>query len=257
MPIDVSDFTIAGFSLDIGDKQRFEDEIQKYTQSCETLPLDAGASLCRVKDKSGAELWIGLRRDKDGNAQIASGNPAFFGKARVGATVEADVSDPQYKPVEATIQVRIGDVPVVFSLADAREAPRFTAGAKLDVDIAAFARTPKLFADEAAYMASQAKGEVKFAAEHFITSGMFLAAQGGMADDASKRPAPYADFSGTVLSAELKHNDLGGLAYWWASVRTLNGTTVDVVMDPRTVDSEPKPGMIVDGRFWLTARIAP
>jgi hypothetical protein len=253
----VSHFTDAGFALDTASEAAFGKTLEALTAGCAIQTLDDADKLCLVKDASGAELRIGLRRGKDGGWEIQTANPAFAGDGRAEVEVAGDASDPDYKLFEVRVSAHFagGEIPIVFELADPREAASFTTGAKLAVDIAAFSYAPEVFADEAAYAKSQAKEKAVFAANYFIPSGSFFESAGGAMPNGSKQPAAYADFAGTVLASELRGNTHGG-KFWHASVKTFAGAIFDVVLDPASLALDPKPGTIVSGRFWLSARVA-
>ncbi len=97
--------------------------------------------------------------------------------------------------------------------------------------------------------------KAKFAPDYFVPSGMFFERVGGAMPDGAGRPIGFADFAGKVLKSELRTNAAGSGKFWWALVQTYGGSTVDVVMDPATVSSDPAVGSIVTGRFWLSARL--
>ena len=254
----LSHFTMVGFDVDISNATAFRISTSKYMQNCETIALDSTDTLCRIKDKSGAELWIGVRREGRDSFSLMSANPALAGTGKASVVIGGDVSDPAEKPFEISISAHFaGDkVPIVFDLADARDAATLKPGTKATVDIAAFSFEPYIFADEAAYAKSQAGAKVRFAPNFFIPSGSFFESAGGTMPKDANNPQAYADFAGTVLQAELRTNAAGGSQYWWASVRTYADATFDVIMDPKTVKTDPKPGSIVSGRFWLSARVA-
>jgi hypothetical protein len=254
----VSHFTDIGFALDTADEAGFGKAMLALMSNCAVQPLDEQDGICLIKDASGAELRIGVKRSSDGQWEIQTANPAFAGEGHAEVEISSDVSDPDYKLFEASISAHFAgqEVPIVFELADPRAAPAFKAGAKVVVDIAAFSYAPEVFTDEAAYYKAQQKEKVPFAANHFVPSGMFLESAGGAMPDGSKRPTPYADFAGKVLKAEMRSNALG-TRFWWAEVSTFGGAVFDVVMDPASIKTDPKPGAIVSGRFWLSARVAP
>lgn len=254
----VSHFSDIGFALDTSDEAGFGKSLAALTGRCALQTLDAQDGMCLIKDASGAELHVGLRRGGGGEWEIQTANPAFSGDGRAEVEIDADVSDAQYKPYEVTISAHFaGDrVPIVFELADPQAAAAFKPGTKVSIDIAAFSTAPEIFADAAAYAKSQAKEKVSFAANYFIPTGMFFESAGGAMPDGSKQPAATADFAGTVLKAELRANALGN-KFWWTPVKTYGGAVFDVVIDPASIETEPKPGAVVSGRFWLSARIAP
>ena len=120
---------------------------------------------------------------------------------------------------------------------------------------------PEFYADSASYYRAQEKSDGKagkpraiFADNFFIPSGMFLESVGGSA--MSEGPAADADFAGMVVKAERRTNSVGGSTFWWVLVRTYNNALIDVVLAPETVPNPIKPGSIISGHFWLSARLA-
>ena len=86
---------------------------------------------------------------------------------------------------------------------------------------------------------------------------MFFKSAGWEMPDGAKRQIGYADFAGKVLKSEHRTNKAGSGRFWWALVQTYDGATIDVVVDPSTIHGDPKPGAIMAGRYWLSARLAP
>jgi hypothetical protein len=250
---------MVGFALDTGDSTIFAQSLQPLIDSCEKVTIDRRNELCIVRDRSGAEIWIALRPQKSVTS-IVTVNPAFSGEGRTPVEIVAIVpsKDKDYSRVEVTISARFAgeETPLVFDLADPRQATALKPHAKVAIDIAAFSFAPVIYDDAAAYYEAQKKPDVKvqFAADFFIPTGMFTTAMGGKADDGG--PTGHADFAGTVLKAERRHNDNGGGDFWWALVKTYAGATIDVVLDGRTVPRDIKVGNIVTGSFWLSAHVS-
>jgi hypothetical protein len=261
MPIALSDFTRVGFSIDTGNATALTQTTAAIMPDCHNVPLSDGLFACVIKDDSGAELRVVLQKTAAGGTQIVTMNPGFVGQGRTEFEIAADVSDPEYKTSEITLTAHFaGDqAPIVFELADPLDAAKVKPGANVAIDIAAFGDDVQIFPDEKTYYASQRpSGHAPvFAANFFVPSGMFLESKGGAMPNDATRPVPRADFAGTVLSAQLKSNNLGKGQFWSAAVRTYDGATFDVVLDPRQVDSPLKPGEIISGRFWLSAHLAP
>lgn len=258
MAIDASHFSMVGFMVDIRDGAGVTQAMRRHMADCAPADLPPPNLVCRVKDPSGGELTIGLTRGEGGQAEFVTLNPGFTGEGRTQVEITADVSAPEWKPFEVTISARFAgeETPLVFDLADPAQAELFKPGAKTAVDIAAFGFQPSLYADEAAFARSQGKAKVRFASNAFVPTGLFAEAQGGTLTK-DGRPTAYADFAGKVLKAELRVNKAGSGRFWWALVETYGGATVDVVMDPRTVHGDLRPGAILAGRFWLSARLVP
>jgi hypothetical protein len=248
-----------GMPFDTANEAAFSRAIERQLPACSPYELDSADAVCLVKDPSGGELRLGFRKGARDGPDLVTANPAFDGEGRAVVEVVRDVSDPQYKPFETRVVARFAgeETPLVFDLADPSQAVLAKPG-KLTVSIAAFGFDPEIFTSEAAFLESQRRRAGKgptFAANFFIPSGMFLESAGGVMPDNAKQPSAYADFAGTVLKSELRANAAGSGKFWWALVRTYADATVDVVMDPNTVRTEPRPGSILTGRFWITAHV--
>jgi hypothetical protein len=247
-----SHFAMVGFPAGEGDEASTGAALMAFAEQCAPVQLKGDNYVCVLRDQSGGELRIGLKKQADGGMEIATFNPAFQGEGRTEVTANLNVSDPQWQPFEVTLQARFGedDVPLIVDLADPTEAGRFTRGAKLSLDITAFADELTLHDSEAAYHAAQKDGEVKFAANHFIPAGMFAAE-----NEANARPTAHALFAGKVLKSELRRNAIGKADYWWLLVETYGGAIVNVVADPGMVKTAPKIGGTVAGAFWMSGRL--
>lgn len=234
---------------------------QRGTMRCEPAPGDVEKRVCVIRDPSGGELWYGLHKRSDGDAEMITLNPAFAGEGRAKLQIDGDVSDPEWKPFEIGLYARFSgdETPIVFELTDPEQVALAKPGAEVTVSLAAFSYAPDVFKTEKDYYAAQRKAGFKypFAASMFIPSGTFFEKVGGAMPDDAKHPVPYADFAGAVLKADLRTNSTGGGKFWAVLARTYEGATIDVVIDPESIKIEPKPGYIVTGRFWLTGRIVP
>ncbi|HYW16442.1 MAG TPA: hypothetical protein VE891_09860 [Allosphingosinicella sp.] len=257
MDSDINHFNQAGFEVQATSAEAMDRSVRPYADRCVPEALAGAELICLVRDPSGAELWIGLRKLGNGELELASLNPAFAGEGRARVEIVGDASDPLWKPFEIAVTARFAgeEVPLVFDLADPRQAAQAKPGKALAVSLAGFSFDARIFKDEKGYYAAQKKNGVKvaFAANHFIPSGMFNAESGGKAD--SDAPTAYADLAGTVLKSEFRSNSIGGGRFWWALVRTHGGHTIDVVLHPSQVKLKPAPGAVVSGRFWLTGRL--
>jgi hypothetical protein len=251
---DVSHFSMAGFPVAIADQQAFARQLEGFANQCDPEPMSEADLICVVRDPSGGEIWIGLRKEAASTA-MATVNPGFGGQGRARMEIVGTAAEEEYKPFEVTVTASLEGVPVVFDLADPRQTKLLKPGSELTLSLAAFSFQPELFKDEMSYYAAQRKRKpaVAFAANYFIPSGTFNPEVGGAAGD--EGPAAYADFAGTVLKSELRTNGAGHGSFWWALVKTYGEMTVDVVLDPTTVKQALKPGMVVTGRFWLSGRV--
>jgi hypothetical protein len=258
---DVTHFSMVGFVYEGEANTGIGQLVQAQIKTCTPKPLGPDDLSCEVRDPSGAELRISLRKHPDGRAELITLNPAFAGESRVKAHIVADNSDPEWAPFEVGRAARFAgeQTPFMFELADPAQAATINPGSDLTLSISAFSYAPELFKDAKSFLDAQRKGgaKVALAPEFFIPSGMMFEKVGGALPDGAKRPTPYADFAGTVLKATLVKNAAGGASFWSVLARTYAGATVDVVIDPATIRVEPRPGYIVTGRFWMSGRIAP
>jgi hypothetical protein len=259
MPVDASHFSMVGFPIEMTGAG-LSRAAQTYLAGCTPSTLDAADVVCLVRDPSGGELSIGLRKGAAG-PELETMNPGFAGEGRTLVEIASDVSDPAERPFEITLAAHFAGepTPLAFDLAEPGDAAKLQPGAKVTIDIAAFTFEPHIYADEATFYREQATAgaKVQLAANYFIPSGMFFKSAGGEMPDGATRPVGYADFAGRVLKSKLRTNQSGSGRFWWALVQTYDSATVDVVMDPSTVHGDPKPGAIISGRFWLSARILP
>lgn len=240
----------------IGLRVRSEEEMYDLANRVGPLaePLEAADGVYfHWADPSGAELWIQVRGD-----EILGLNPHFAGRSRLRARLTARVKTDSPSPLDGTFHAWAdppdgggedsGAYPFVFDAPDARLHDGLQLPATTTVQVAAYAREIEAFDSPEAYAASQG-GEVKFAARSFIPSGLFT--PGGESTDP---PRAQAIFTGEVLEADRRVNQLTGESFVWCLVDTYGGV-YDVVVDPELLPDPPKVGGVVSGSFWLTGRI--
>jgi len=260
MPVDASHFSMVGFPVEMTEAG-LSRASQSYLAGCTPTTLDAADVVCLVRDPSGGELRLGMRKGASGQADLMTMNPGFTGQGRAQVEIASDVSDPAERPFEITLTAHFAgeQTPLAFDLADPADAAKLQPGAKVTIDIAAFTFAPHIYSDEAAFYREQATAgsRLQSAANYFIPSGLFFKSAGGEMPDGAARPVGYADFAGKVLKSELRTNRSGSGRFWWALVQTYDGATIDVVLDPNTVHGDLKPGVVMAGRYWLSARLAP
>ncbi|MEO1047443.1 MAG: hypothetical protein AAFW59_03850 [Pseudomonadota bacterium] len=244
-----SNFHSVGFDINTRDAEAYKQSILSYAETCEVIDIDEDNVICRVENERGGQLWIGLREAND-TFQYVTANPAFVGKSAFPVSVIGLQSDDDYSPFEYRLAVRFSefDIPLLVELADPREAPRFAnleEPLALTLDLTAFTYNPEIFPDKEAFAEAQKKlGEdVAYAPDYFIPSGLF-------GEDTSSR----ATFGGEILEAE-RVNTEDGASHWRTLVRVQGGGTVNVVFDDIWSDSEPKPGYLISGAFWLSAQV--
>ncbi len=184
-------------------------------------------------------------------------NPHFFGESRVRVQLAARIVRPEGTHLDGAFHAWAdpqGDDPDSVSYPFVFDAPDFqcysalSLPAILEARIAAFAHELVVFRSEEEYMASQT-GETKFAVQSFIPSGLFRP-DGESIDP----PEANAMFTGRILEAEMRTNELMNKPFQWMLVETLGGV-FDVVADPEFIEVEPAPGRILMGSFWLSGRL--
>lgn len=202
-----------------------------------------GGGYIRWAPGAGAEIWVQVDHDGD----ITGFTPHFSGAGAVPVTVTSlEMGDES--PLDGRLFVEGCTEPgptFWVDLPDAalvREAAA-AVGSRLDLQVAAFAHGLRAYADVAAFEAAQAGEELRVSPEYFIPAGAF-----------ADSPTADALFAGEVLVAELRTNPVTGAPFHALLVRTLIGT-VDLVCDPAGLKGEIAVGGLIDGHFWLSARL--
>lgn len=263
-------FSVIGFNA--GSAEELAEMVRKlpdtgaYSQPC------GPGYYYRWQSDSGSELWVHLAKqgDKaDEKLGIVGVTPFFHGKGRVPVRVMKKRQRPSDNAFEgaAFVEIEPGARPhqcatvalldvVDYALWANRVTP-FLAQAQ----IAAFPHDLAIFSSEREFADAQIGEQVPFSPESLFASGLFSSAAeaGGQAvfhDPSSKEfNAPSrAFFTARVLAAEIRRNSVTGQSFHAALVKTLGGT-IDLVADTRQVHEELRPGCIVQGEFWLCARL--
>lgn len=228
--------------------------LEKAVEDVEKIPCSGGAYL-RWSTWEGAELW--LQADKAG--AIVGVTPYFSGKAEFRVGVTAAVERPDDTTMEGAVHgwadppgddPESGEYPLVFDLVDKALYGNLDYPFVTRVRLSAFAHELSIYESEKSFAEAQ-EGEIGFASESFIPSGLFSSEP-----DAGETapPASLAIFTGHVLATQELTNPLTNGRYIWMRVRTLGGE-IDVVSDPELIETTPVRGAIASGSFWLCGRI--
>lgn len=244
-------FQMIGLLID--DDEALEEYAFRACDFGEPINTDGQAYYCRWRVGGGAELWAAI---DEGDVTVDL-SPHFTGGASMRVAITGRII-----PDDATTMVgrfhawanpdendddpESGDYPFVFAAPDFAVWAALPLPATVSVSLAAFAHELDAYPDEDAYMASQ-EGELKYAAESFIPSGLFT--------DGENKALPTAIFAGRVLETEVRSLPDSWRTFVWARIRTLGGE-VDVVAARDEVRGEVVPGGIISGTFWLSGRIA-
>jgi hypothetical protein len=208
-------------------------------------------------DTSDAEIYL------QGNfkEELVGFNPHYAGKSRrtvsLTKAIERDSSELDggfhawANPSDGLSES--GDYPFVFDVPDFRKITDLQLPQTVEIQLTAFASNDfKIFANDDEYQKAQ-ESELKYASKMFVPSGLFAVSEKDGSLDLSV-VRPVGTFAGEIKDFELKTNSLSGEKFYAMLVETLGGE-IDVVVDPKFVPHEPKPGGIVSGQFWLSGRI--
>ncbi|BFH54186.1 hypothetical protein PMJ6TS7_42010 [Paenibacillus melissococcoides] len=196
---------------------------------------------------NGIELWLQVNQENE----IIGLNPHFAGNSRVeiGLTAlivrETDsvLDGACHAWMEPDESLESGCCPLVFDMPNLGLFGEVAVPQRINIQLTAFSHEVSVYDSEEEYMESQ-EGEVKFAAESFIPSGLF---------GNSGEPASTAMFTGRVVEASLIQNEYTGGSFSWCKVKTLGGE-IDVVTDLELLDKDIAAGSIISGSFWLSAK---
>lgn len=244
---------------DIGFPVKTEEEVNKVLEVTARYVKEVPALngfYYQFTDESGAEIFIQTNHGQE----VIGFNPHFAGKSRrtvcITERIERESSDLDggfyawANPQEEN-NPESGEYPFVFEAPDFATVGKIRFPQNFEIQLTAFASNEfEIYADEEAYFAAQ-NSEIKYAAQSFIPSGLFNAAD---AQIKLQKPLPFAIFAGTIKEFELKKNSLTQEEFWWFSVETLGGE-IDVVADMNLVRETPKQEAILRGQFWLSGRI--
>ena len=243
MPTHMSDI---GFQMD--SEEDFHQLASRAREEGEAFEADNGTYI-RWSPGEGIELWVQLDREGD----VIGFNPHFRGRGLMRVGLVQAVSRPDGTPLDGAFRAwanptegepENGDFPFIFDVPD-YQLRKVQLPSILPVQLAAFAHELQSYESDEAYDQSQ-PGEIKFASESFIPSGLFSSA-----GDATEPPLADAFFTGHVLETSIVTNPVTENSFCWAKVRTLGGD-VDVVADPVLLNGLLVEGGVVSGSFWLS-----
>ncbi|MGO8955281.1 MAG: hypothetical protein ACLPWS_18105 [Rhodomicrobium sp.] len=218
----------------------------------------------RLRSPVGSELWVHMQKatkPEDADPYIAVGiTPFFEGEGRTPIRVRAMRQRPDDNLFEGAFYVELGPT---IALIDVVDFARF-AGQPVPfmaiAQIVAFPHDLGVFENEAAFQATQADKSVKFTPRSFLASGLFVGGSGSgdivfLDPEAEDFRAPARAFlTGEVQKTERRKNPETGQDFTWALIGTAGGT-FDLVADDTVLPQPLRPGMIVEGEFWLCGRL--
>jgi len=217
----------------------------------------------RLRSPVGPELWVHMQKaaDADADPYIAVGiTPFFEGEGRTQIRVRAMRQRPDDNHFEGAFYVELGPTIALIDVVDFARFAGMPVPFLAMAQIVAFPHELAVFENEAAFQANQADKALKFTPRSFLASGLFAGGNGSgevvfldpEADDflASAR----AFLTGEVQKSERRRNPETGQEFIWALIGTAGGT-FDLVADDAVLRCGLKPGMIVEGEFWLCGRL--
>jgi hypothetical protein len=219
----------------------------------------------RLRSTVGPELWVHMQKaatlEAEADPYIAVGiTPFFEGEGRTPIRVRAMRQRPDDNLFEGAFYVELGPTIALIDVVDfasfAGKAVPFMAMAQ----VVAFPHELAVFESEAVFQDIQADKNVKFTPRSFLASGLFVGG-GGAGDivfldpEAEDFRAPARAFlTGEVQKTERRRNTETGQDFTWALIGTAGGT-FDLVADDTVLSQPLRPGMIVEGEFWLCGRL--
>jgi hypothetical protein len=217
----------------------------------------------RLRSAVGPELWVHMQKtaEADSDPYMAVGiTPFFEGEGRAPIRVRAMRQRPDDNLFEGAFYVELGPTIALIDVVDfARFAGKpvpFMAMAQ----IVAFPHALRIFESVAAFQAKQASETIKIAPRSFLASGLFAGGNGSgdvvfLDPEAEDFSAPARAFlTGEVQKTERRRNPETGQEFTWALIGTAGGT-FDLVADDAVLPCSLRPGMIVEGEFWLCGRV--
>jgi hypothetical protein len=218
----------------------------------------------RLRSSVGPELWVHMQKaadEEEADPYVAVGvTPFFAGEGRAPIRVRAMRQRPYDNRFEGAFYVELGPT---IALIDVVDFARFSGKHVPFMAIAqvvAFPHSLAVFDNEASFKTAQDGKTVKFTPRSFLASGLFVGG-GGDGDvvfldpEAEDFRAPARAFlTGEVQKTERRLNPETGQEFTWALIGTAGGT-FDLVADDAVLSRALRPGMIIEGEFWLCGRL--
>lgn len=240
-----SNFSSVGF--DIGSEKELQATVRALLPVAKAVPTYVGGAYRHYQSPEGCELWVQFSPDRE----LVGCNPHFAGDTRFRVHVTA-VQDHGATPLDGQLIGELVEdqagVPIVINVPDYRQyAARLQPPVNAIVQIAAIAQELSVFASEDEFARSPVQG---LAADGAMIPSGTLFPDGKLRNP----PLPLAVLAGRVVRAERRVNSEGKLPFYALEVKTLGGT-LDVLADVEYVSTEPLPGHIVVGSFFLSGRL--
>ncbi len=218
----------------------------------------------RLRSDAGSELWVHMQKltepETDSDPYVAVGiTPFFEGYGRAPIRVRAMRQRPSDNPFEGAFYVELGPTIALIDVVDFASFVGKACPFMAIAQIAAFPHELVVHENETMFHAAQADKEVKLTSHSFLASGLFTGGNSGevvfLDPEAEDFRAPARAFlTGVVEKTERRKNPDTGQEFTWALISTAGGS-FDLVADETVLSQALAPGMIVEGEFWLCARL--
>ena len=220
----------------------------------------------RLRSAGGPELWVHMQREQPSDSggsspYVAVGiTPFFEGEGRTPIRVRAMRQRPGDNLFEGAFYVELGPTIALIDVVDFASFAGKTVPFMAIAQIVAFPHELKVFASESAFQETQADKKVKLTPRSFLASGLFVGGTGSgeivfLDPEAEDFRAPARAFlTGEVQKTERRRNPETDQDFTWALIGTAGGT-FELVADDSMLSEPLKPGMIVEGEFWLCGRL--
>lgn len=209
----------------------------------------------RFLDESGAQIYLQTNAAKE----IIGFNPAFDGESQrtveLNEDIERDTSDLDgaFRCTNKFGGEETANYPLVFDSPDFRVHSTETLPVERSVGITAFASNDLEIFDTAEEFRAKSGGELDLADKSFIPSGLYTFSEEGEPVE-QEPPQAHAILTGRITECQKRRNSFTGNEFYYFVVESFGGF-VDIVADPKLIQSEPKIGGVVKGSFWLSGKV--
>ena len=208
----------------------------------EKMPCPPHGFYFKFEDQSGSQIFLQTNPAQE----IIGFNPAFNGESRR----ELRIKEKHERDTSALDGVFVAEADddekreVVFDAPDFRIHAGIAEKETVTVSLTAFASNDlKIRPGESADQSDLAFGKVRS-----------LPTLGADKETAGGPPQAHARIRALIRKSTLSMNSHTGAKFYALVAETIGGE-IDVVLDPALIESEPKPGDLVTGNFWISGRI--
>lgn len=242
-----------GFNME---REEFYERVQQAANEGETIP-SANGFYIRWTPGEGVELWV--QSDREHN--VVGCNPHFNGKSKMRVGLIRALDNPE-RPLDGSIfcwadpqtaEPELGRFPFAADLPDFDlVVDRLPLREIVEAQVVAFAHEMHCYLDVQAFEIAH-KNDLQFTLEPFTPVALPHGVRPDLAAQ-TDRIQSVVTFNGHIHRLERRENPVTRQPFYWMSVRTLGGM-IDVVADPTFTVGKPRLWGVIQGEFWLSARI--